>query len=174
MPLSMYDVSVPLFVQTLKGLDGVLDKAAAHYEANGTDFSGLVSSRFAPDMFTFAEQIQRACHHSTLAVSRYTQTEQPDVAQAHDSLAAFKAQIATALSYLESVKPDQFEGSEDREAKFAVRIGEISFTGRDMLIHFSIPQVMFHATTAYDLIRHAGVEVGKQDFLHDAFTRRLS
>ena len=174
MPLSMYEVSVPLFVQTLKGLDGVLDKAAAHYEANGMDFSELVSSRFAPDMFTFAEQIQRACHHSTLAVSRYAQADQPDVARAQDSLEGFKAQIATALAFLENISPDQCEGSEDREAKFEVRIGEISFTGRDMLIHFSIPQVMFHATTAYDLIRHAGVEVGKQDFLHDAFTRRLS
>ncbi len=174
MPLSMYEVSVPLFVQTLKGLDGVLDKAAAHFEANGTDFADLVSARFAPDMFTFAEQIQRACHHSTLAVSRFAQIDQPDVFQAQDSLEGFKSQIATALSFLEGISADRCDGSEDREAKFEVRIGEISFSGRDMLIHFSIPQVMFHATTAYDLIRHAGVEVGKQDFLHDAFARRLS
>ncbi|MEX2455632.1 MAG: DUF1993 domain-containing protein [Rhodospirillaceae bacterium] len=174
MTLSMYDVSVPLFVQTLTGLSGVLDKAAAHYDANGLDFATLVEARFAPDMFTFAEQIQRVCHHSTLAVSRFAQVDQPDVAGAKDSLAGFRAQIATALDFMGSVTPEQFAGSEERRAEFQVRVGPIAFSGRDMLIHFSIPQVMFHATTAYDLIRHAGVEVGKQDFLADAFSRRLT
>ena len=174
MPLSMYEVSVPLFTQTLKGLDGVLDKAAAHFSANGVNFSDLVFSRFAPDMFTFAEQIQRVCHHSTLAVSCFVQVDQPNVGKAQESLDGLKVQIATAVSFLEGISTDRFDGSEDREAKFQVRIGEISFSGREMLIHFSIPQVMFHATTAYDLIRHAGVEIGKQDFLHDAFSRRMS
>lgn len=174
MSLSMYEVSVPLFVQTLTGLSGVIEKAARHYSENSLDFAALVESRLAPDMFTFAEQVQRVCHHSTLAVSRFTRTEQPDVAKAEGTLEGFRKQIGTALDYLKSVKPEQFEGSEDRRAEFEVRIGPIAFQGREMLIHFSIPQVMFHATTAYDLIRHAGVEIGKQDFLADAFTRRLT
>ena len=174
MPLSMYDVSVPLFVQTLTGLSGVIDKAAAHFTAKKMDFSTLVTSRFAPDMYSFAEQVQRACHHSTLAVSRFAQVDQPDVSKTENSAAGFQAQIATALAFLKSMKPAQFEGSEDRRAEFQVRVGPIAFKGSDMLIHFSIPQVMFHATTAYDLIRHAGVEIGKQDFLADAFSRKLA
>ena len=174
MPLSMYDVAVPLFVQTLTGMSGVLDKAEAHYKATGGDFSTLIGARFAPDMFTFAEQIQRACHHSTLAVSRFAGLEQPDFSKPADSLAGFRKQIATALDFIKSAKPAQFEGSEDRRAEFQVRVGPVAFKGSDMLIRFSIPQVMFHATTAYDLIRNAGVEIGKQDFLADAFTYRLA
>lgn len=174
MPLSMHDISVPLFTQTLKGMSGVLDKAGAHYAEKGLDISDLIQSRFAPDMMTFAQQVQQACHHATLVVSRLAQVDQPALGDTDTTLDGLKARIATALKFLGSVSADAFDGSEERRAEFQVRVGPIAFSGRDMLIQFSIPQVMFHATTMYDLTRNAGVEIGKQDFLHDAFSRKLT
>lgn len=173
MPLSMYQASVPVFTQTLSALSNVLDKAEAHCNENDIDPAGLVASRLAPDMFTLAEQVQRACHQSTVAVARFADVDQPDMSATFDSLAGLRAQLDAALEFMAGVTPEQMEGSETRRAEIQIRIGPVAFTGQDLLLHYAIPQVLFHATTAYGLVRHAGVEVGKQDFLGDAFGRRI-
>lgn len=173
MPLSMYQASVPLFTQTLAALSNVLDKGAAHYADNGLDVADLVSMRLAPDMMTLAQQVQQACHHSVVAVSRFAQIDQPDLGDTDIDMDGMKARIAASLAFMAAVTPEQMEGSETRRAQIQIRIGPVAFPGQDLLLHFAIPQVLFHATTAYDILRHAGTELAKVDFLGDAFSRKI-
>lgn len=174
MPLSMYQASVPLFTQTLSGMSNVLDKGAAHYADKEWDIAGLVSMRLAPDMMTLAEQVQMACHHSVVAVSRFADIDQPDLGATDSDISSMKARIAASLAFMAGVKPEQMEGSETRRAEIQIRVGPVAFAGQDLLLHFAIPQVLFHATTAYDIVRHAGAGLAKIDFLGDAFSRKIA
>lgn len=173
MPLSMYQASVPLFTQTLSGTSAVLNKAVAHYAGNGLDIADLVGMALAPDMMTLAQQVQQACHHSVVAVSRLANIEQPDLGDTDSDIDAMQARIAASLAFMAAVKPDQMDGSETRRAEIRIRVGPIAFAGQDLLLHFTIPQVLFHATTAYDIVRHAGVGLAKADFLGNAFSRKI-
>ncbi len=173
MPLSMYQASVPLFSQTLSGLSTVLDKAVAYYADNGLDRAGLVGLRLAPDMMTLAQQVQQACHHSVVAVSRFADIDQPDLGDTDTDIDGMQARIAAALAFMAGVTPDQMAGSETRRAEIQIRIGPVAFAGQDLLLHFTIPQVLFHATTAYDIVRHAGADLAKVDFLGSAFSRKI-
>ena len=173
MPLSMYQASVPLFSQTLSGMSRVLDKGAAHYAVKEWDIAGLISMRLAPDMMSLAEQVQMACHHSVVAVSRFADIEQPDLGATDTDLAGMKARIAASLAFMAGIKPEQMEGSETRRAEIQIRVGPVAFAGQDLLLHFTIPQVLFHATTAYDIVRHAGTDLAKIDLLGDAFSRKI-
>jgi uncharacterized protein len=173
MPLSMYQASVPLFTQTLSGMSTVLDKAVAHYTGKGLDIADLVGMALAPDMMTLAQQVQQACHHAVVAVSRFTETAQPDLGDTDTGIDGMQVRIAAALAFMAAVKPAQMEGSETRRAEIQIRVGPVAFRGQDLLLHFTIPQVLFHATTAYDIVRHAGVELAKIDFLGDAFSRKI-
>lgn len=173
MPLSMYQASVPVFTQTLSAMSNVLNKGAAHYADRGLDVSDLVQMSLAPDMMTLAQQVQQACHHSVVAVSRFAQIDQPDLGDTDTDMDGMQARIAASLAFMAAVTPDQMEGSETRRADIQIRIGPIAFPGQDLLLHFSIPQVLFHATTAYDIVRHAGTELAKVDFLGDAFSRKI-
>lgn len=173
MPLSMYQASVPLFTQTLSGMSTVLDKGAAHYADKGLDIADLISMSLAPGMMTLAQQVQMACHHSVVAVSRFAQLDQPDLGDTDTDMDGMKARIAAALAFMAAVTPDQMEGSEMRRAEIQIRIGPVAFPGQDLLLHFTIPQVLFHATTAYDIVRHAGTDLAKVDFLGDAFSRKI-
>ena len=173
MPLSMYQASVPLFTQTLSGMSTVLAKGAAHYADKGLDIADLVGMALAPDMTTLAQQVQQACHHAVVAVSRFTETEQPGLGDTDTDIDGMQARIAAALAFMAGVTPDQMEGSETRRAEIQIRVGPVAFAGQDLLLHFTIPQVLFHATTAYDIVRHAGVDLAKIDFLGDAFSRKI-
>ena len=173
MPLSMYQASVPLFTQTLSGMSNVLDKGVAHYAANGLNIDDLIRMALAPDMMTLAQQVQMACHHSVTAVARFTETTEPDLGATDTGIDGMQARIAAALAFMAGVTPDQMEGSETRRAEIQIRIGPVAFPGQDLLLHFTIPQVLFHATTAYDIVGHAGVELAKVDFLGDAFSRKI-
>lgn len=173
MPLSMHQASVPLFTQTLSGMSTVLDKAVAHYADKGLDIADLVTMRLAPDMMSLAQQVQMACHHSVVAVSRFAEIDQPDLGDTDSDIDGMKARIAATLAFIAAVTPGQMEGSETRRAEIQIRIGPVAFAGQDLLLHFTIPQVLFHATTAYDIVRHAGVELAKVDFLGDAFSRKI-
>lgn len=173
MPLSMYQASVPLFSQTLSAMSNVLDKGVAHYAANNLNIDDLVGMALAPDMMTLAQQVQQACHHSVVAVARFTDTTEPDLGATDTDIDGMKARIATSLEFMAGVTPEQMEGSETRRAQIQIRVGPVAFPGQDLLLHFTIPQVLFHATTAYDIVRHAGVELAKVDFLGDAFSRKI-
>lgn len=173
MPLSMYQASVPLFTQTLSAMSDVLDKGVAHYAANDLDIDDLVNMSLAPDMMTLAQQVRQACHHSVVAVARFTETTEPDFGDTDTDIDGMKARIAAALEFMAGVTPEQMEGSETRRAQIQIRVGPVAFPGQDLLLHFTIPQVLFHATTAYDIVRHAGVDLAKVDFLGDAFSRKI-
>ena len=173
MPLTMHQASVPVFVQTLTSLSAVLDKAIAHYADTGQDVETLVEARLAPDMMTLAEQVKQACHHATVFVSRASQIDQPDLGDTDTSFDGMKARIATAIEFVSSVSPESMEGSEGRRAEIQIRIGPVAFKTEDLLLHFTIPQVLFHATTAYDIIRQAGVDLMKVDFLGTCFDRKI-
>ncbi len=168
MPLSMYQTSVPIFVQALGGLTSVLDKAEAHCAAHKIDEAVLLQMRIYPDMFHMALQAKTTLFHSGGAAARLTGQ---DVA-ANDyfgadelSFAVLKQQTAEALELIQTLKPEQIDGSENREIEVKFRTYSLSFTGQTFLLHFTLPQLFFHAATAYDILRGAGVEVGKRDFM---------
>jgi hypothetical protein len=173
MPLSMYQASVPLFTQALSGMSTVLNKGVAHYADKGLDVADLVKMSLAPEMMTLAQQVEMACHHSVVAVSRFADIEQPNLGDTDTNMNGMQARVAAALAFMAGVTPDQMEGSETRRAEIQIRIGPVAFPGQDLLLHFTIPQVLFHATTAYDIVRHAGTALAKVDFLGDAFNRKI-
>jgi hypothetical protein len=173
MPLTMHQASAPVFIQTLAALSNVLDKAVAHCADAGQDSGALVEARLAPDMMTLAEQVKQTCHHATVFVARAAQIQEPDLGDTDSTFEAMKARIATSLDFISGVAPEAMEGSEGRRAEIQIRIGPVAFKTEDLLLHFTIPQVLFHATTAYDIVRQAGVELQKVDFLGDCFSRKV-
>jgi len=165
MTLSMYQASVPLFRQLLGALSGVLDKGAAFAEAKSMDPSVLVDDRLAPDMFPLARQVQIASDMAKGCVARLACAEVPAWEDTETTFGELKARIAKTLAFIEGFTPAQIDGSEDREIVLKMRTGEMTFTGQRYLIGFVIPNVTFHCTAAYCILRKNGVEIGKRDFL---------
>ena len=161
----MYQASVPVFVQYLGGLSGVLDKAAAHCAAHKIDESVLLQMRIYPDMFPMARQVGVVLHFSAEPIARLAGLDVPDFGTEAASFADLKARIAKALEFIEGVTPEQLEGSESRQLELTQSSRDLNISGLVYLIHYAMPQFCFHVTTAYDILRHAGVEIGKRDFL---------
>ncbi|MGH6692150.1 MAG: DUF1993 domain-containing protein, partial [Gammaproteobacteria bacterium] len=129
MAISMYLTSAPRFANTLKNLSAILDKAQAHYEAKKYDAAALMSYRLFPDMFTFTRQIQAACDTAKGAVARLAGVEVPKHEDTEQTLADLKARIAKTIDFINSVKPAQVEGSEEKEIVLKMRSGEVKFKG---------------------------------------------
>jgi hypothetical protein len=165
MSISMYRASVPNFVRQLTALSTILDKALAHAESSGLDPAELTTARLAPDMLPFTNQIFIASDTAKGCVARLAGVEIPTFPDTEATLPELKARIAKTVDFLNSFKPEQVDGSEDREVVLKLRSGEIKFSGLDYLQNFVLPNFYFHVTTAYDLLRHKGVPLGKMDFL---------
>lgn len=165
MPLSMYDASVPVFQRALGNLDALLRKGEEHAAAAGLDLAELASARLAPDMFPLTGQIQSACDSAKFAAARLTGTTAPSFPDTETTFEELHQRIAATLDYLASVDPAGFEGSETREVVQKSRRGERHFVGTSYLLTFALPNFFFHVTTAYDILRHKGVPVGKMDYL---------
>ncbi|WP_313622536.1 DUF1993 domain-containing protein [Achromobacter sp.] len=165
MPLSMYQASVPVFIRGLNVLATLLEKAAAHAQATGIDPSQLVNARLAPDMYPLSGQIQRTSDASKFAAQRLTQGEAPKFADNETTLEQLQQRIANTIAYLESVTPDQIDGSEGRKVTLSFGEFKPEFQGDDYLLTFALPNFYFHVTTAYGILRQAGVPIGKMDFL---------
>jgi hypothetical protein len=165
MPLSMSRAALPTLVQILGALDGLLDKASAFCEERKIDPAILAGYRLAPDMFTLARQIQVATDQAKGCVARLAGIESPSFPDTETDLVQLKARLARTLDFLHSVPADQVDGSEERVIEFKAGSRELSFTGERYLLHWVLPNFMFHAVTAYDILRHAGVPLGKRDFL---------
>lgn len=166
MSISMHAIAVPVFQQMLTNLDFVLGRGAEFAAETGLDESEFMQRRFAPDMLTLAEQIRQACLHATAAMSRLAGADAPDVNMEPDAdITSAQARIASTLEYVGSFSADQLEGDPDREVTVKTRVGEFQFSALDHLLHIAFPQVFFHVTTAYDLLRHEGVQIGKIDYL---------
>ena len=165
MNISMYQASAPRFVNILKNLSAILDKAQAYVDAKKIDPTVLTSSRLYPDMFTMARQVQTACDTAKGAVARLAGVEIPKHEDTEQTLADLKARIAKTIDFIESVKAGQIDGSEDKPIVLKIRGQEVKYTGMQYLLGFAHPNFYFHVTTAYDILRHNGVEIGKRDYI---------
>ncbi|CAB3634695.1 hypothetical protein CEY09_13150 [Achromobacter marplatensis] len=165
MSLSIYRASVPVFVRGMTVLADLLEKAVAHAQAEGLDPASLVNARLAPDMYPLSGQIQRASDAAKFAVQRLSQGQAPKFPDEETTFAQLQQRIADTIAYLQSVTPEQVDGAESR--KVVVNFGDFKpeFTGEDYLLTFALPNFYFHVTTAYAILRNAGVKIGKLDFL---------
>lgn len=166
MSLSMHAASVPVFQQLLTALGGVLTKAEAHAVERNIDPAALLQSRLFPDMFPLARQVQIACDFATSVSARLAGADVPAYEGGDQTFAELQQRIASTLTFIGGLDAARFEGSGDREV--VLRAGtpkERRISGQGYLMAYGLPQFFFHVTTAYDLLRHNGVEIGKKDFM---------
>jgi len=165
MSLSMYQASVPQFIRMLTNLIGILEKGAAHCDARKIDPLALTQYRLYPDMFNLARQIQTACDHARNAAARLAGQEAPRLENTEQTFPELIGRVRDTIAYLETFKAGQIDGTEDREV--VVKRGETvnTYRGQDYLVQRALPNFYFHVTTAYDILRHNGVELGKRDFI---------
>ena len=165
MSLSMYQAGIPVAIRFLNNLSAIIDKAAAHCAARNIEQSILVNFRLAPDMLPFSRQVQIASDIVKGGAARLAGVEVPSYADTEVSFDDLKARIAKTVAFLQSFKPAQIDGTEGKEIVLKMRGGEMKFTGVDYLTNFVLPNLFFHVTTAYAILRHNGIEIGKKDFL---------
>lgn len=165
MSLSMYKASVPVYTQFLTALSNILKKAAVHAEAKKIDPSVLVNARLSPDMFALARQIQIATDHAKGSLARLAGLEVPSFPDTESTFDELQARIAKTLDYVKTFKPEQIDGTEEREIVLTFGTQKFPFNGQTYLIQFALPNFYFHISTAYGILRHNGVEIGKRDFM---------
>jgi hypothetical protein len=165
MPVSMHRASVPVFARALTVLATLLEKGEAHAKAQGWNPDDLVADRLAEDMLPLSGQIQRASDAAKGAVARLTGVDAPAMADEEATIAQLQKRVADTLAYIQSVDPQAFEGSEERTVELKLPGGTLTFTGEDYLFGFALPNFFFHVVTAYDILRHKGVSIGKLDYL---------
>jgi uncharacterized protein len=166
MTISMYQSSVGVFSQFLGSLSALLDDAADHARARKIDPSILLNARLFPNMYNLTRQVGEANRHATLACALLAGVDPPILPDTEPDIAELKARIASTMDFLGSVRPADINGTANKEVVFTFRNGaQRKFTGRSLLLTFSVPQFFFHVTTAYDILRHCGVDLAKKDFL---------
>jgi hypothetical protein len=165
MSITMHEIAVPSFTKHLEALDAILDKAAAHCEARKIEPDALLTARLFPDMYTFKKQVQSACDFAKLSVGRLAGLTPPVHDDSEKTFADLKRRIAETLAVIEQAKVEPMEAAADREVKIKAGPRELTFTGREYLLHFALPNFYFHCATAYGILRHNGVEIGKRDFM---------
>jgi hypothetical protein len=162
---TMSQITVPVFVKHLNALAACMKKAQAHYAEKKYDESALVGYRFYPDMFSFARQVQQATEHARNCTAALAGVEAPKYEMNEKSLAELIARCEKSVAWLNSIKPEQLDGTEGKNVTVKAGDRELTFTGLDLVLKRSMPNFYFHATTAYDIMRHNGVELGKRDFM---------
>jgi hypothetical protein len=165
MKISVPAMSVDIFAHTLGNLSAILEKGAASASARKFDSAVLVNSRLAPDMLPLSKQVQIACDVAKNSIARLAGLEPPRFEDNEKTMEELKARIAKTIDYLKSVAPAALEGSEDRDIKVPAGERTLEFKGLAFLQRWAIPNVFFHVTTAYNILRHNGVEIGKRDYL---------
>jgi uncharacterized protein len=164
--ISMLDVTLPLFRQNLRNLSTWIEKTEALALANKWDPQGFVEARLAPDMLPFKNQIRIVCDGAKFCVARLAGVEAPKHEDNESTLPELRARIASCLAFLDSITAEQIKGSDDRKIMVPVRGTPTEMTGHAMVMDRALPNFYFHLTTAYALLRHNGVQIGKSDFLH--------
>ena len=165
MSLSMYQASAPVFVTMLNNLAAILEKGEALAKERKIEEGVMLNWRFAPDMFALTRQVQIATDFAKGTTARLAGAEVPKYADDEASFAALKKRIAKTVSFVETFKPADIDGSENRDITLTVAGQELRFKGQPYLLHFALPNFYFHVTTAYDLLRACGVAIGKRDFI---------
>ena len=165
MTISMYQASVPCFVRTLGNLSAILDKAQAHVDAKKLDATALTSYRLYPDMLPMTRQVQIACDAAKGLVARLSGLENPVHEDTEKTLVELQARIAKTLAFVQSVTPAQLDGTEEKD--IVVKRGDVEthYQGMQYLLGNALPNFYFHVTTAYNILRHNGVEIGKRDYI---------
>jgi hypothetical protein len=161
----MYQASAPRFANMLANLSTILDKAQAHCEARKIDPLVLTGLRLYPDMFPLSRQVQIACDTAKGAVARLAGVDIPKHEDTERTFEELKARIAKTVDFVQSVKRERLEGSEEKEIVLQMRSGERRYTGLQYLLGHALPNFYFHITTAYNILRHNGVDLGKRDYL---------
>lgn len=165
MTFSMYEASVPVFKQILTSLSAILEKAEAHAAEKKIEPAALLQARLYPDMFPLLRQVQVACDFAKGASARLGGVDVPRYDDTEQSFAELRSRIATTLSFIDSVPRDGLEASADRDITTGSGEKAKHFKGQVYLMHYALPHFYFHATTAYAILRHNGIEVGKKDFI---------
>ena len=165
MTISMYQASVPRFVNILGNLSNILDKAQAHVDAKKLDPAVLPTSRLFPDMLQMTTQVQIACDTAKGVVARLAGMEIPAFEDNEKTLAELKARITKTIDFIQTLKPAQIDGSEDKEIVIKRGDKETRYNGMQFLLGHATPNFYFHVTTTYDILRHNGIEIGKRDYL---------
>ena len=168
MNISMYEASVPVFVRYLGNLRAILEKAAAHAETRKIDPGVLVGSRLFPDMLPLARQIQLASDAAKSGPSRLVGAEPPRFEDIESSFPELLERIDKTVAHLKTYQASQFEGAEERPISVKTARGPLELKGLPYLVHVVVPNFLFHVTTAYGILRHNGVELGKADYLGTA------
>ena len=164
MALSLYDASIPVYLQMLRNLSAIMDKA----EAQGGDLAAYMEARLAPDMHPFSRQIQMASDAAKGGAARLAGVAPPSMPDTETTWAELKERLAKTIDFVSSIKPEQVNGDENRTVELPLPGRTMTFTARDFLFNFGLPNFFFHVTTAYGLLRKEGVPLGKMDFLAGA------
>lgn len=165
MSLSMYDVSVSMMIGTLEAMSAFIDKGAAHAEQRKIDPEALLTARLFPDMFSFTRQVQLATDFAKGAGARLAGVDIPKYDDSEKSFSELKMRIAKTIAFLQSLDRKAIDDSADRTVTLQIRGQEQSYSGKDFLLTRALPNFFFHVTTAYNLLRHNGVDIGKSDFI---------
>ena len=165
MTISMYQVAIPSLVRSLNNLVAILEKGAAHAEAKKIDPSVLIATRLYPDMLPLIRQVHIGSDIARRGVARLAGVEAPAVEDNETTFTELCDRLRSAIVYIESFTPEQIDGSEEKVITLTVGKETLTFSGQAYLLFFILPNVYFHVTTAYDILRHCGVELGKRDFL---------
>jgi uncharacterized protein len=165
MQISMYEALVPTANRMLGNVSALLDKAEAFAVQKKIEPSVLLNARLAPDMFTLTRQVQIMCDMAKGGAARLAGVDVPAFPDTETTIAELKTRIARNLEFINGIDAAKFQGSEDRDIVLAMRTGEMRFKGLNYLRDFVLPNLYFHATTTYAILRHNGVEIGKNDFM---------
>jgi uncharacterized protein len=166
MTISLHDASVGVYLPFLNNLSGLLDHAAAYAAARKVDPAVLLGLRLAPTMYCLRQQVEEANRHVVLSCALLADCDPPTPSTSAGDIPELKARIAAALDFAQSMPREKIEAASSKQVVFTFKNGATrSFTGRELILTFSVPQFFFHVTTAYDILRHAGVDLAKKDFL---------
>ena len=164
--MSVYDATVPAFLQILSSLSGILSKAEAHCKARNIAPEVLLGARLYPDMLPFTKQVQMVCDFAGKSCARLTHSEVPSTPDTEKTFEELKARLAKTIDYVKSFNPAQFEGKDLADVTFPIGpTNTLTLKGQQFLNNFAFPNFYFHAATAHGILRHNGVEIGKRDFL---------
>jgi hypothetical protein len=161
----MYQASVPAFVHALRALSNILDKGAAYAREQGIDAAELINARLASDMFPLSRQVQIASDNAKGACARLAGREIPKYEDTESTFDELKARIAKTIAFIEGIKPAEIDGAEERQVALRAGGQDRVFTGQNYLTFYALPNFYFHVTTAYDILRHKGVPLGKPDYI---------
>lgn len=165
MSISMYSASIPVFTRTLNQLVQILEKAQAHAESKKIKSEVLLNARLFPDMFALTRQVQIASDFAKGTAARLAGQEPPAYPDTESSFAELISRVQKTIAFIQSIPAEQINGSENRDIVLKMHSGELKFKGETYLTQFSLPNFYFHATTAYAILRHNGIELGKADFI---------